>query len=68
MGEAYSDIIIALYTFLFSCQVSRMKKELLLMGEVQVKYEEKLAALKYDNQMTLVLPEQEQIYLKDISS
>lgn len=45
-----------------------MKKELLLMGEVQVKYEEKLAALKYDNQMTLVLPEQEQIYLKDISS
>ena len=68
MGEAYSHIIIALYTFLFSCQVSRMKKELLLMGEVQVKYEEKLAALKYDNQMTLVLPEQEQIYLKDISS
>lgn len=45
-----------------------MKKELLLMGEVQVKYEEKLAALKYDNQMTLMLPEQENIYLKDIYS
>lgn len=45
-----------------------MKKELLLMGEMQVKYEEKIAALKYDNQMPLLLPEQETMYQKDIAS
>ena len=44
-----------------------MKRELLLMGEVQMKYEEKLTSLKYDNHLVLT-DDQEEQYIKDIQS
>lgn len=37
------------------------------MGEIQIKYEEKLSALKYDNQMIEINSDQERVYLHDIS-
>lgn len=52
--------------WIFDCdQVSKMKRELLFMGEVQVRYEEKLSGIKYDGARTLT-DDQEHAFVKQI--
>lgn len=46
-------------------QVSKMKRELLFMGEIQVRYEERLSSIKYDGARTLT-DAQELIFIKQI--
>ncbi|XP_067938172.1 hamartin-like [Watersipora subatra] len=52
---------------IYESEVNRMKKELLLMGEVQLKYQQRLSAIKYDNHMAVACSEQDAKFIADIT-